>query len=121
MIERKRKSYSEFTEAEKDLAKCDKPLTQKEKKLKHKQQIKDYQRNYIKNKYDGYLGKITCPRCGRVGYVKRMKMVNIKTGTTRKWKLFYALHLRFDRVLKRVVYDGCCYIGCSPNDTMPCF
>jgi len=60
-----------------------------------------------------YAGVVdACPRCGKKGYKRYQRFVNIRTGTLSNW----ATHVRHQHGecvdgKRKTIHDGVCYIG----------
>ena len=74
-----------------------------------------YQKANIRLRHDGYIGKCLCPRCGKPGYMSRMKRVNIKTGAVHCHK-FFAVH-HYVMVDGKAVWHTC-FAGFSKSDNL---
>jgi len=60
---------------------------------------------------DKYLGPVICPKCGKRGYMHRLKIVNDVTGHAYAYRQIQVTHFRSDETLKKTVYDHVCNLG----------
>jgi len=81
-------------------------------RLEHAEEKRQYHRKYMRKneriKYVGYGGVCFCPKCGKRGYKKFYRKINIKTGS--EYSVFTVV-LHYHNENGKTILDGNCHIG----------
>ena len=79
---------------------------------KYIKRASEYQKRYRKNARGEYLGACDCPICGKRGYKRLRRDINLKTGN--EWHIHTEVqhqHSEWINGKLKTIHDGTCYLG----------